>query len=285
MRWGGGRRSDNVRDLRRGGAGLRFGGLGIGGTIAILGIGWLFGINPLQMLGMLESGVLPVPQQQGVAPPADDEAADFIRVVLGSTEDVWGAIFQKSGQPYQQPALILFSRMVRSGCGTASSATGPFYCPGDQKVYLDLSFFREMDQRLGGGGDFAYAYVIAHEVGHHVQQLLGVHDRVQRGGRDRQAMEGEGGLSVRTELQADCFAGVWAFHAQQQRQWLEEGDLQEALSTASAIGDDRLQQQSQGTVVPDSFTHGSSQQRMRWFREGFEGGDANRCDTFAAKSL
>jgi uncharacterized protein len=284
MRWGGARRSGNVQDLRR--SGLRLGGgLGLGGTAAVIVISMLLGVNPLEMLGLVESGLAPTVQQEGPPPPASDKSADFIRAMLGVTEDVWAAQFQRAGGTYEAPILILFSQGVRSGCGTASSATGPFYCPRDHRVYLDLSFFEEMNARLGGGGDFAYAYVIAHEVAHHVQLLLGVHDQVERAARQGQSMQGDQGLSVRTELQADCLAGVWAHHAQAQQQWLEAGDLEEALNTASAIGDDRLQRQQRGTVVPDSFTHGTSQQRVRWFKQGFENGDVQRCDTFAAGNL
>ncbi len=284
MRWGGGRRSDNVQDLR--GSGMRLGGgLGLGGTAVVVVISMLMGVNPLEMLGLVESGIGPGVQQDGPPPPSSDKAADFIRVILGETETVWGAYFQQAGRTYEQPTLILFSGGVRSGCGNASSATGPFYCPRDHRVYLDLSFFEQMNAQLGGGGDFAYAYVIAHEVGHHVQTLLGVSENVERAQARGERMEGDQGLSVRMELQADCLAGVWAYQAQQRNQWLEAGDVEEALNTATAIGDDRLQKQQRGTVVPDSFTHGSSQQRVRWFKTGFESGDVNRCDTFAARSL
>jgi hypothetical protein len=298
MRWGGFRRSDNVDDRRgaggfgggglgRGLLGLIFSRLGIGGIVAVFGIGWLFGINPIQMLGLLSGGgVAPTEQQASRPPPADDPQAEFVRAILGETEDVWGAIFQTAGQTYEVPRLTLFSGQIDSACGYASAAVGPFYCPGDHRVYLDLSFFREMTARLGGGGEFADAYVVAHEVGHHVQTLLGVSERVNqtrlRGGKTK----GAEGLSVRQELQADCFAGVWANHAQARHpDMIQPGDVEQALSTATAIGDDRLQKQSQGTVVPDAFTHGSSKQRVHWFRQGLEFGDVNRCDTFAAKSL
>jgi predicted metalloprotease len=280
MRWGDARRSDNVRDAR----GMRMGGLGVGGTLVVLLISYFTGVNPLAMLGLVEE-TMPSPQQQGVAPPADDKSADFIRAILGETEDVWSAQFQRAGRSYAPPALILFSGRVRSGCGAASSATGPFYCPQDQQVYLDLSFFAEMRAHLGGGGDFANAYVVAHEVGHHVQKLLGISDRVERAARGGQPMEGDGGLSVRLELQADCLAGVWAHDAEQRHHWMEQGDIEEALSTATAIGDDRLQREARGTVVPDSFTHGTSQQRVRWFRTGFDSGSVERCDTFSARAL
>ena len=283
MRWGDARRSDNVEDLRSS-SGMRVGGLGVGGTLAVLAVSYFLGVNPLEMLGLVE-GTMPSTPQEGAAPPAGDKQADFIRAILGDTEDVWSAQFQRAGHSYTPPKLALFSRVVRSGCGTASAATGPFYCPPDQRVYLDLSFFEEMRTHLGGGGDFADAYVIAHEVGHHVQTLLGISDQVERARRSGQPMQGDRGLSVRLELQADCFAGVWAHDAEQRHHWMEKGDIEEALSTATAIGDDRLQRQSQGTVVPDSFTHGTSQQRTRWFRTGFDNGEVGRCDTFAARSL
>ena len=295
MRWKVGRRSDNVVDVRgsggggRRGGGLGGGGLGLGGVAIVVVVSLMLGKNPLEMLGLVEQmqgGAGTVQQQQeGHAPPAGDETAEFVSVILGETEDAWGPIFQASGLSYQQPRLVLFSGGVDTACGGASSASGPFYCPGDQQVYIDLSFFEEMKARLGGGGDFAYAYVIAHEVGHHVQTLLGVSAKVNEARQRGQDVQGDGGLLVRQELQADCYAGVWANVAQAKHQWLEDGDVEEAMNTASAIGDDRLQKQSQGRVVPDAFSHGTSEQRVRWFRAGFESGDPNRCDTFAAKSL
>ena len=224
------------------------------------------------------------PSGQTPAVP-ENEATDFVRAILGETEDVWGEIFQKAGASYPAPKLVLFSGRVQTACGGASSASGPFYCPGDQRVYLDTSFFDEMKARLGGGGDFAYAYVIAHEVGHHVQNVTGVFARAQDARQRGAAMEGADGLSVRQELQADCYAGVWANRAQARHQWLESGDVEEALNTATAIGDDRLQKQAQGEVVPDSFTHGTSEQRVRWFKTGFASGQVNSCDTFAAAKL
>ena len=261
MRWGDARRSDNVED-RRGGIGV--GHIGIGGIVIALLLSWATGTNPLQMLGLVSQ------VEQGVSPPAatapanpNDPGVDFVRAILGDTEDTWGAIFQKAGRDYTPPHLVLFSGSVQSACGGASAASGPFYCPNDQKVYLDLSFFQEMKQKLGGGGDFAQAYVIAHEVGHHVQNLLGITAKVDAGGDSA----GASGLSVRLELQADCLAGVWANRAQQRHHWLAPGDAQQALDTATAIGDDRLEQQAQGTVVPDSFTHGTSAQRVHWFGE------------------
>jgi len=264
--------------------------LGIGGIAAVLVIGFLLGKSPMEMLGLIAQVQQQAPGQTAPggepgAPTVDDEASQFVASILGETEDVWSAIFEAGGQRYPAPTLVLFSGQVQSACGGATSAVGPFYCPGDQKVYIDLSFFRQMEQRLGGGGDFAEAYVIAHEVGHHVQTVTGVSAKVndirRRGGN----VEGAQGPLVRQELQADCYAGLWAHHAQQRHAWLEAGDLEEALATASAIGDDTLQRQSQGQVVPDSFTHGSAEQRMRWFRIGFEGGDYRRCDTFAAPRL
>ncbi len=285
MRWELGRRSDNVEDARgRGGAGL--GGLSVGGVVLALVASYVLGVDPLQMLGIMTQiqGDLPV-EEEHRAPPADDRGADFVRVILGETEDTWGALFEARGAQYEPPRLVLFSGSIRSGCGGASAASGPFYCPSDHKVYLDLTFFDEMRARLGGGGDFAQAYVIAHEVGHHVQTLLGFSREVDAAQRRGDSVEGAEGPLVRQELQADCLAGVWAHDAQSRHHWLDPGDAEQALATATAIGDDRLQRQSQGTVVPDAFTHGTSQQRVRWFSTGFESGDVGRCDTFAARSL
>jgi predicted metalloprotease len=285
MDWRSGRRSNNVEDARGGGGGggLRAGGLGIGGVAVVVVLGLLTGHSPTEILSMLsQDDTSAVPHG---APPANDQAADFVSAILGETEDVWGTLFQQSGQTYVPPHLVMFSGGVRSGCGGATSATGPFYCPVDHKVYLDTSFFDEMSQHLGGGGDFANAYVIAHEVGHHVQSLLGLDQKMERAQRSGRGVEGANGLSVRMELQADCFAGVWANHAEAKLHWLQTGDVDEALATASAIGDDRLQKQSQGEVVPDSFTHGTSAQRVRWFKAGFGSGDVNNCDTFGATSL
>lgn len=290
MKWESGRRSDNVEDDRGSGGGSPLGGgigrLGIGGVAAVVVISLLLGKNPIEMLGLVSQiagGDAPQVQQQ--ASPQNDQAADFVRAVLGETEDVWGEIFQNSGKTYEQPKLILFSGAVNTACGGATAASGPFYCPGDHQVYIDLSFFDEMKTRLGGGGDFANAYVIAHEVGHHVQSLMGVSEKVEQARQHGQSVKGASGLSVRQELQADCFAGVWANIAPQKLSWMEDGDIESALNTATAIGDDRLQKQAQGTVVPDSFTHGSSDERVRWFRAGFESGDPKRCDTFSAKAL
>ncbi|MGC5701865.1 neutral zinc metallopeptidase [Pseudomonas sp. NFXW11] len=299
MLWKKGRRSDNVEDLRGdndaggGGGGLRFGGgkgLSLTAIVLIVGIGWATGQDPLQILGQLlgQGGgqvSAPANTQPRKAPAANDEQAEFVRAILGDTEDTWGQIFQQAGRQYQAPKLILFSGRVNSACGAATSASGPFYCPADRQVYLDMDFFREMAQRFAAAGDFAQAYVIAHEVGHHVQTLLGVSAKIQAARQQGQRMEGDGGLLVRQELQADCLAGVWAFHAQKRLNWLEPGDVEEALNAANAIGDDRLQQQGQGRVVPDSFTHGTSAQRVRWFKTGFSQGQVGQCDTFAAKSL
>ncbi|NBF09413.1 KPN_02809 family neutral zinc metallopeptidase [Pseudomonas sp. Fl4BN1] len=298
MLWKKGRRSDNVVDARDdsgGGGGMRFGGgkgLSLTAIILIVGIGWATGQDPLQILGQLigQSGQssqtsAPATTQARKVPPADDQQAEFVRAILGDTEDTWGQIFQQAGKQYQPPKLILFRGRVNSACGAATSASGPFYCPADRQVYLDMDFFREMAQRFSAAGDFAQAYVIAHEVGHHVQTLLGVSAKIQAARQQGQKMQGDGGLLVRQELQADCLAGVWAYHAQQRLNWLEPGDVEEALNAANAIGDDRLQQQGQGRVVPDSFTHGTSAQRVRWFKTGFSQGQVSQCDTFATKNL
>lgn len=297
MLWKKGRRSDNVVDARSdsgggGGGGMRIGGkgLGLGGIVIIVAIGLLTGQDPMRILGeitgqMGSEQTTAVNPQTRQAPPANDEQADFVRAILGDTEDTWQQVFQQMGSQYKAPTLILFSGRVQSACGSASSASGPFYCPADQRVYLDMEFFREMSQRFKAAGDFAQAYVIAHEVGHHVQTLLGVSAKVDAARQRGMKMEGDNGLLVRQELQADCFAGVWANNAQKRLNWLEPGDIEEALNAANAIGDDRLQQQGQGRVVPDSFTHGTSAQRVRWFKTGFAQGQINQCDTFAAKSL
>jgi uncharacterized protein len=283
MRWKRARRSDNVVDARgRRGAG---GKLSLAGIAIVVVIGLLSGQDPLQLLGQLANQGASSVQQDGSPPAADDPQAEFVRAILGDTEDTWRALFQQSGQQYRDPTLVLFRGGVNSACGFANSAVGPFYCPGDQQVYLDLQFFDEMASRFSVAGDFAQAYVIAHEVGHHVQTLLGVSQQMQAARQRGARMEGDNGLLVRQELQADCFAGVWANHAQQRHDWLEAGDLEEALNAANAIGDDRLQQQSQGWVVPDAFTHGTSAQRVKWFRIGFDSGDPTRCDTFQTQRL
>jgi uncharacterized protein len=278
MRWRAGKRSDNVVDRR----GMAAGGISGAVALVIVVVSWFLGVDPRQMLGLAEQ-VATQGSEQGKPPAADDEKADFVRAILGETEEVWAALFKQTA--YVPPRLVLFSGSVRSACGSATSASGPFYCPADQQVYLDFSFFEEMDRRLGGGGDFAYAYVIAHEVGHHVQNLTGAADQVNRIRQSGGDIQGETGPLVRLELQADCYAGVWSYHAQQRHQWLEAGDVEEAISTASAIGDDRLQRQTQGEVVPDSFTHGTSEQRVRWFRAGFASGDPGDCETFTALRL
>lgn len=290
MRWKDGRRSSNIEDggSGRGGIGLGGGKLGLGGIAAVVVISLLLGKNPIEMLGLVNAvvgGGGPV-ATQSTEPSAENNAnRDFVAAILGETEDVWTAVFQQANAQYEQPRLVLFSGSVQSACGGATSASGPFYCPADRKAYLDTAFFEEMRARLGGGGDFAEAYVIAHEIGHHVQTLIGVSAKVNEARRAGQDVKGDGGLLVRQELQADCFAGLWAHHAQQRHNWLEAGDIEEAMATATAIGDDRLQQQSQGTVVPDSFSHGTSEQRVRWFTIGFEKGEVNACDTFAARTL
>ena len=288
MLWQKGRRSDNVVSSSGGGA-RRFGGgpgLGIGGIVVVVLISWALGKNPLEVLSLLMSdGGGPAPQTQTEQAPASTQTNEFVRAVLGSTEDVWNRIYSSAGGRYQEPRLVLFQGGVNSACGMASSAVGPFYCPGDQQVYLDTSFFDELENRFKASGDFARAYVIAHEVGHHVQNLMGVMRTTEEMRRRGASMEGAEGLSVRQELQADCFAGVWANLAQKQLQWLEQGDIESALAAATAIGDDRLQKQSRGYVVPDSFTHGSSAQRVRWFRTGLERGDINACDTFSTQQL
>ena len=290
MRWEGNRESDNIEDRRGGGGGMpMLGGGRIGiGTIAIALVGWLvFDINPLVLLDAMSGGSgQPYVQQQGPVqrPPADDPMAKFVSVVLADTEDVWRDIFRQQGAQYRDPRLVLFSGATPTACGTGQAAMGPFYCPADEKVYIDLGFYQTMKTRLGAPGDFAQAYVIAHEVGHHVQNLLGILEKVHAQ-RSRVSEKAANALSVRQELQADCFAGVWAHHAQAARNILESGDLEEALHAASQIGDDTLQRSAGRAVVPDSFTHGSGEQRVRWFRAGYESGDAKRCHTFKAAAL
>lgn len=288
MRWKKARRSDNVVDARGRSGGIGGGRLSLAGVAIVVVIGLLSGQDPLQILGQLADQSAPAPTQRTSAPgngDGDDPQVAFVQSILGDTEDTWRALFQQSGQQYRDPTLVLFRGGVNSACGFANSAVGPFYCPGDQQVYLDLQFFDEMASRFSVAGDFAQAYVIAHEVGHHVQTLLGVSQQMQAARQRGARKEGDNGLLVRQELQADCFAGVWANHAQHRHDWLEEGDLEEALNAANAIGDDRLQQQSQGRVVPDAFTHGTSAQRVRWFRIGFDSGDPTRCDTFQTQRL
>lgn len=298
MRWEGNRESDNVEDRRSdgGGGGFRGGGgllggrsIGIGTIVVALVGGWVLGINPLTILSLLSGGGGPAPQvqqQPGPAqrPPADDRMAKFVSTVLADTEDVWKDVFTKGGGTYQEPQLVLFRNATRTACGQGQAAMGPFYCPADRKVYIDLGFYETLRSRLGAPGDFAQAYVIAHEVGHHVQNLLGISSKMEQM-RGRVSQVEYNGLSVRLELQADCFAGVWAFHAQNARQILEQGDVEEAMNAAAKIGDDALQRSGGGAVVPESFTHGSSAQRQRWFSTGLKSGSVKACDTFRAASL
>jgi len=288
MKWEGQRQSENVEDRRdqgsMAGGGFPIGGRGIGlGTIVVaLVAGWIFGINPLTILGVLSGGAeAPVLQQQGPAqrPPADDKMAAFVSTVLADTEDVWKQQFAAMGRSYREPKLVLFRGATPTACGTGKTAMGPFYCPGDEKVYIDLAFYDVMRSRLGAPGDFAQAYVIAHEVGHHVQSLLGITEKIDAA-RQRGSEAQANALSVRLELQADCLAGVWGNHAQRTKQILEQGDIEEALNAASQIGDDTLQRKSQGTVVPESFTHGTSAQRVSWFKRGMASGDLRECNTF-----
>ncbi len=302
MRWRDGRRSDNVEDRRGQNVGMAAAGAvplimrflpslirsKTGRTILLVGVvavigGRLMGVDVLSMLtgggASMAPGGTPAELTQ-----AEKEASEFVSVVLADTEETWNTIFRQGGAQYKEPKLVLFSGRVNSACGMASAAVGPFYCPGDQKLYIDLTFFDDLKRRHGAPGDFAQAYVIAHEVGHHVQTLTGTSNKVRAAQRGRSKTEANQ-LSVRQELQADCYAGIWGHMANTQRQILDPGDLEEALRAATAIGDDRLQQQAGGRVVPDSFTHGSSEQRVRWFRKGFETGDVNACDTFAAQQL
>jgi predicted metalloprotease len=284
MRLGGERESSNVEDQRGGGSGIGRGGLAVGGgigTLAIALLALLFGVDPSQLLNGGQDGGPAPPGQTQQAPPQNDEMSQFVRRVLGSTETVWGEVFSRNGSSYREPKLVLFTQQVRSACGRADASVGPFYCPGDEKVYIDLSFYDELRSRFRAPGDFAQAYVIAHEVGHHVQKLVGTSDKVTA--MQQRASEAQSNrLSVMLELQADCYAGVWGYYAQR-RGVIEPGDLEEALGAASAIGDDRLQREAQGYVVPDSFTHGSSEQRVRWFKQGFDSGDMRRCDTFNSR--
>jgi predicted metalloprotease len=291
MKWEGDRESDNIEDRRGdsgGGGGFGFGGGTVGiGTIVIALIGsYFFGVSPGTILHLLSGGggATPQVQQAPHRPPANDTETRFVRTVLGYTEDTWTQLFQAKGARYSPPTLVLFSQRTPTACGTGQSATGPFYCPGDRKVYIDLSFFKLMQQRFHVTGEFTQAYVIAHEVGHHVQNLLGISDKVDRA-RRRLSETQANALSVRLELQADCFAGVWAYHANQMRSILEPGDVDAALKAASAIGDDALQRQAQGVVVPDSFTHGTSAQRTRWFTRGIQSGQVEQCDTFQTRQL
>ena len=300
MKWEGNRESDNVEDRRDGGGGggsgssssgggFGFGGRSIGiGTVAIALIGSYFlGVSPMTLINALSGGggaMAPMQQQRAPAPPASDAQARFVSTVLADTEDTWTELFRAQNAQYRKPKLVLFTGATQTACGTGETASGPFYCPGDQKIYIDLAFYRLMQQKFNVNSEFAQAYVIAHEVGHHVQHLLGIDEKVaeaRRGGSQKRA----NAMSVKLELQADCFAGVWAFHANRSRNILEQGDVEGALAAATAIGDDTLQQQSQGRVVPDSFTHGTSAQRVRWFNKGIETGEFTQCDTFGARAL
>lgn len=294
MKWEDQERSSNVEDRRGQGGGMgggrpRIGGRGVGiGTIAIaLVAGWIFGINPMTVLGLLSGGGAPVEVSTpgpAPAPPAQDNMAQFVSTVLRDTELAWQQIFAANGQQYQPPKLVLFRGRTPTACGTGESAMGPFYCPGDSKVYLDMEFFDTLSRRMGAPGDFAQAYVIAHEVGHHVQNLLGITGKVDAM-RGRVSEREMNALSVRVELQADCFAGVWARMSQAGKIRYEPGDIEEGLNAAAQIGDDTLQRKSQGTVVPESFTHGSSQQRMSWFKRGLDSGSVKQCNTFDAQRL
>lgn len=302
MRLGGRRESENIEDrrgqggFRRGGFGRGMGGgfgggrrvpvrggIGVVGLLVVLGLSLALGIDPRLLLegGTYEESA---PAPQAPAPEMNDEMKRFVAAVLADTEDTWHAIFNAHGQTYQEPVLVLFAGGTRSGCGFAQSAVGPFYCPADRKVYLDLGFFDELQERFGAPGDFAQAYVIAHEVAHHVQTLMGTSARV-REMQQRVSTAEANGLSVRMELQADCFAGIWAYHADRSRGVLETGDIEEGLRAAAAIGDDTLQRSAGREVTPDSFTHGSSEQRVRWFRRGFDSGEIRACDTFGVGTL
>ncbi len=285
MRWKDGRRSNNVEDRR----GIRLSGKTKGGGIGIIIlalIGMYFGIDPSLILQQgSQLSETPIENKGSYTPTTEEnQLADFVSVVLADTEDTWQSLFQSAGKNYQVPTLILFTGSVKSACGMAQAAVGPFYCPADQKVYIDLSFYKDLKSKMGAPGDFAQAYVIAHEVGHHVQNLLGTSKKMQQL-RSQVTQKEYNALSVRLELQADCFAGVWANRADKSRKILEEGDIQEALNAASMIGDDRLQKRSRGYVTPDSFTHGTSEQRVQWFTKGFQTGKVSSCNSFAAKNL
>jgi uncharacterized protein len=288
MRWQDQRESGNIED-RRGMTPARGAGIGLGGIVLVLAVSFITGANPLQILTMLSglqevSGPMVNDDQPGPIGAPKDELGRFAAVVLADTEDTWKELLPAVGHSYQEPQLVLFTGAVHSACGTASSAVGPFYCPGDRKVYLDLAFFGDLERRLGAPGDFAQAYVIAHEIGHHVQNLLGTADKVTRLQR-RASSSDANALSVRMELQADCYAGVWGYHARRGRNLIEPGDFEEGLRAASAIGDDRVQEAGQGYVQPESWTHGSSEQRMSWLRRGLQSGNPAACNTFADSHL
>lgn len=278
------RESSNVED-RRGGRRLSAGGKSLGlGTIAIALVAMYFGVDPSVVLNIGQGLQQEVPAEPQ-AITENDPMVKFVAKVLGSTEDTWGKIFEASGQQYPVPKLVLFSGQIPTACGSGQAAMGPFYCPGDQKVYIDLSFYHEMKTRFNAPGDFAQAYVIAHEVGHHIQHLTGISDKVQQARQSAQSEAQSNQYSVRLELQADCYAGVWANHADGKNRILEQGDVEEAMTAAAAIGDDALQKKAQGYAVPDSFTHGTSQQRMHWFNQGLSTGDIRKCDTFSVASI
>ncbi len=299
MKWEGNRQSDNVEDRRDSGSGGGSGGgmgllgallgsrLGVGAIIVVTLGSWALGVNPLTVLGLLSGDGAPsaqVSQAPAHRPPADDHMAQFVSTILADTEDVWKEVFTQGGATYREPKLVLFRGATATACGQGQTAMGPFYCPGDEKVYIDLGFYETLKTQLGAPGDFAQAYVIAHEVGHHVQNLLGISKKMDQA-RGRVSEAEYNALSVRLELQADCFAGVWANHANKARQLLQQGDLEEAINAAAKIGDDALQQGSGRAVVPESFTHGTSAQRQRWFANGIKNGSVKACDTFAARQL
>jgi len=288
MRIGNERESSSVEDRRGGGGlGIGAGGVGIGTVVIALVASYFLGIDPRVILGMAENMQgAPQTSQHPIDPARDPEAAmvSEVKKVMAMTEDTWEALFKDSGGQYRRPALVLYRNVTQTACGSGQAAMGPFYCPGDEKIYLDLGFFDQMARRFRAGGDFARAYVIAHEVGHHVQRQIGVTAKAEALRRQLPASE-YNKISVRVELQADCFAGVWAQHANRARPFLDPGDIEEALAAANAIGDDALQRQSRGVVVPDSFTHGTSAQRVRWFRAGFDSGNLRSCDTFSAAAL
>ncbi|MHB8948137.1 MAG: KPN_02809 family neutral zinc metallopeptidase [Rhodoferax sp.] len=289
MKWEGNRKSDNVEDRRSSGGGLLGGrSIGIGTIVIALVGGWALGISPITILNLLSGGGDPSAQVQSQSPaqqpPADDRMAAFVSTVLADTEDVWKDLFAQSGASYQEPRLVLFRGSTQTACGQGQAAMGPFYCPADQRVYIDLGFYETLQNKLGAPGDFAQAYVIAHEVGHHVQNQLGISAKMDQM-RGRVSTSDYNTLSVKMELQADCFAGVWAHHAQNARQILEQGDVEEAMNAAAKIGDDALQRAGGGAVVPESFTHGTSAQRQRWFDAGLKNGGIKACDTFSARNL
>jgi uncharacterized protein len=293
MRWIGDRESENIEDRRGSGIPVAVGGIGGLGAIIVLVVGLFLGIDPGMLMALLSGDQLPQQQTGRTAgdnygssrppqgAPAEDRTRQFVAVVLADTEDVWKQVFGSSGRTYVEPKLVLYTSHIASACGLASTASGPFYCPNDQRVYLDLSFFEEMKNRFHAPGEFAEAYVIAHEIGHHVQNSLSILNAADRekASTDRR---GANAISVKVELQADCLAGVWGYHADRMKHIIEQGDVEAAMNAASAVGDDRLQQQARGVVVPDAFTHGSSAQRVRWFKRGLQSGDTRQCDTFAA---